>query len=423
MRHLAIYPQLPPNPQSWLKGAILVLVFHCLACAVPAQAAPMPMPEHSGFIADPTHALAHADRQRISAKLTKLTSQTGAQLGVVVVGDTAPETIEDFSQRIFTTWKLGRTGFDDGILFVLSLQQPRHRMRIHVGYGLEGVIPDVVAKRILAETARPVLDTSGPTAAIETTVDELIGRIAAAELSPRGKMPLTATPAGERLIMGTIGNLLLVLVAVMMLMPRVSMALRYIFVWLVGLLAYLLYAWAADNAFGEFGAWIWLLIALVFQFSYVRSMRAKAQLAAERRAEAKRVAARREGRSSRHIKVEPRYADAHGQPPGLLRWLPYTAAAIAFIAVSSAPDLSLPELGAATVWAAFSLVLGLLMNGTFLRNSSSGPSTDSTSGWTSYDTSLSGSEGSSSSTDHSSSDSSGGDAGGGGDSGGGGASD
>ena len=158
--------------------------------------------------------------------------------------------------------RAGRQGIDDGVLFVLSLQAPRARMRIHVGYGLEGTITDVAAKRILADKARPALDASGPTAAVDVAVDHLIGLMARAEPGPPGTPASATSAAEERIILGSVGNILLILVATLLLTRRVGMGWRYAFVWLVGGVAYMLYSWIVDDPLSTIGAGIWLLLAL-----------------------------------------------------------------------------------------------------------------------------------------------------------------
>src|SRR3546814_19937678 len=66
---------------------------------------------------------------------------------------TEPETIEQYSIRVTNAWKLGRKGVDDGILMLVARND--RRVRIEVGYGLEGVVPDAIANRIIDETIVP----------------------------------------------------------------------------------------------------------------------------------------------------------------------------------------------------------------------------------------------------------------------------
>ncbi|GAB4365614.1 MAG: hypothetical protein Kow009_02370 [Spirochaetales bacterium] len=82
--------------------------------------------------------------------------KTGAQVAVVTVDSIAPyATIEDFSVDLAQSWGIGRKGKDDGVLIVLAMKE--RKVRIEVGYGLEGAIPDSVAGRILDEQILPAL--------------------------------------------------------------------------------------------------------------------------------------------------------------------------------------------------------------------------------------------------------------------------
>lgn len=83
----------------------------------------------------------------------------------MIVDHTDPEPIENFAQRVFTTWKPGRKGADDGLLLVLAPNNKQRKTRLQVGYGLEGALPDATARRILGEQVRPALDQGGAAAA------------------------------------------------------------------------------------------------------------------------------------------------------------------------------------------------------------------------------------------------------------------
>ena len=71
----------------------------------------------------------------------------GVQIAVLIIPTTQPETIEQYSIRVVDAWKLGRKRVDDGALLIIAKQD--RTMRIEVGYGLEGALPDSVAKRIV----------------------------------------------------------------------------------------------------------------------------------------------------------------------------------------------------------------------------------------------------------------------------------
>lgn len=194
----------------------VALVALPLLAVVPshAQSDLQPVPKSREFIADVAGVLHVDEYARIATSLKKLNQDRGSQLGIVIVNETEPESIEDFAQRVFTTWKLGRKGVDDGALMVIAVNNKTRRMRIHTGYGLEGALPDVTVKRILAEQMRPALEKSGPAAAVSVGVNELLARINAYDMP--AKSDITMSPVLEsmkRLFIGTAAHLPLMLIA------------------------------------------------------------------------------------------------------------------------------------------------------------------------------------------------------------------
>lgn len=84
---------------------------------------------------------------KLEEKIIQLEEATGSQIAILILPSTKPLEIEEYSLKIAEKWKLGRKGIDDGILIVVAKND--RKVRIEVGYGLEGVIPDVIAKEII----------------------------------------------------------------------------------------------------------------------------------------------------------------------------------------------------------------------------------------------------------------------------------
>jgi uncharacterized protein len=97
--------------------------------------------------------LTPAQRQSLEQDLREFESRRGSQIAVLIVPTTQPDAIEQFSMRVAESWKLGRKGIDDGVLLLIAKDD--RDLRLEVGYGLEGVIPDAVAKRVIAEIIVP----------------------------------------------------------------------------------------------------------------------------------------------------------------------------------------------------------------------------------------------------------------------------
>jgi len=150
-----------------------------LMAALPAGAQPAPpaaIPALQARVTDTTGTLDAARRQALEQRLAALEQRKGAQVAVLLVATTAPDTIEQYATRVFEQWKLGRQNTDDGVLLVLAKDD--RALRIEVGYGLEGAIPDAMAGRIIREQIVPRLqqgDFGGGieagVAAIETLID------------------------------------------------------------------------------------------------------------------------------------------------------------------------------------------------------------------------------------------------------------
>jgi uncharacterized protein len=106
----------------------------------------------------------------------------GSQIAVLIVPTTEPETIEQYALRVAETWTLGRQGVDDGVLFLVAKDD--RAMRIEVGYGLEGVIPDAVAKRIISEIVVPYFTRSDFYGGVDAGVSRLIRLVDGEPLPP-----------------------------------------------------------------------------------------------------------------------------------------------------------------------------------------------------------------------------------------------
>jgi uncharacterized protein len=104
-------------------------------------------------VVDLNGALTAEQDRELEASLEAFETRKGSQIAVLITGTTFPEPIESFAIRVAETWKIGRKGMDDGIIVVIAKSD--QSMRIEVGYGLEGAVPDAVAKRLIEEEFIP----------------------------------------------------------------------------------------------------------------------------------------------------------------------------------------------------------------------------------------------------------------------------
>ncbi|OZI41968.1 dehydrogenase [Bordetella genomosp. 4] len=130
--------------------------------------APAGVPALQARVTDLTGTLDTARRQGLEQRLAALEQRKGAQVAVLIVPTTAPDTIEQFATRVFDAWKLGRKGTDDGVLLIMAKND--RTLRIEVGYGLEGAIPDAMAGRIIREQIVPRLQAGDYAGGIEAGV-------------------------------------------------------------------------------------------------------------------------------------------------------------------------------------------------------------------------------------------------------------
>jgi uncharacterized protein len=131
-----------------------------------------PIPPLTARVTDKTGTLSDADRTALEDKLARYEQQSGNQLVVLMVPSTQPEPIEAYSLRVAEAWKIGRKGSDNGALFVVAKND--RKMRIEVGYGLEGVLTDVQSRRIIGDDVAPLFRDGKFAAGINAGVDRII---------------------------------------------------------------------------------------------------------------------------------------------------------------------------------------------------------------------------------------------------------
>ena len=120
-----------------------------LALALASPAAALEVPFLSGRVNDHANLLSPPARERLEAKLKDFEQRTSHQLAILTLPSLEGEALEDFSLKVARTWALGRKGENDGILLLISRND--RKLRIEVGHGLEGTLPDIVCGRIISD--------------------------------------------------------------------------------------------------------------------------------------------------------------------------------------------------------------------------------------------------------------------------------
>lgn len=137
-----------------LTARLFITLFLLLSLCLPiALRAEVPVPPLKTRVTDLTNTLTAAQSAALEQQLAQFEARKGSQIAVLIVPTTQPETVEQYGIRVAEHWKLGRKGVDDGVLLLVAKDD--RALRIDVGYGLEGALPDAIAKRIIAETVVP----------------------------------------------------------------------------------------------------------------------------------------------------------------------------------------------------------------------------------------------------------------------------
>lgn len=159
-----------PRVLLLLVAAVLLM----RAAGVPAQQ-PVVVPTLTARVTDLTGTLSAAEQAALDSRLADLETRKGSQIAVLIVPTVRPEAIEQFSMRVAESWKLGRKGVDDGILLLVARDD--REVRIEVGYGLEGAIPDATSNRVIDDFIVPRFREGDYAGGINAGVDRLIGLV------------------------------------------------------------------------------------------------------------------------------------------------------------------------------------------------------------------------------------------------------
>jgi uncharacterized protein len=147
-----------------------------------AARADVPVPPLKARVTDLTGTLSAQQIGELEARIAAFEAKRGSQIAVLMLPTTRPEEIEQYSIRVAEAWKIGRKKVDDGLILVVAKND--RRVRIEVGYGLEGAIPDAVAKRVIEERIVPRFRDGDFHAGVRDGVEQLIKLAGGEKLPP-----------------------------------------------------------------------------------------------------------------------------------------------------------------------------------------------------------------------------------------------
>jgi uncharacterized protein len=168
--------------------AVFLALLLCFSCQAAADVAVPPL---VGRVVDQTGTLSAADADALQQSIRAFEARKGSQVAVLIVPTTDGEAIEQFSIRVAEAWKIGRKKIDDGALLVIA-KNDRH-LRIEVGYGLEGALTDVTAKRIIDEDITPKFKAGDFAGGVSAGINRMM-RVIEGERLPAPEPPHWQSP-------------------------------------------------------------------------------------------------------------------------------------------------------------------------------------------------------------------------------------
>jgi uncharacterized protein len=166
------------------RAGRVALGFFLLLYALAAWAQ-VAVPELSRRVTDLTGTLSAGQASALETAIATFEAKKGSQIAVLIVPTTEPEDIAQFGIRVAERWKIGREKIDDGVILIVAKED--RKLRLEVGYGLEGAIPDAIAKRVIAETITPYFKAGDYYGGIDAGVRQLMRLIEGEALPPAAK--------------------------------------------------------------------------------------------------------------------------------------------------------------------------------------------------------------------------------------------
>jgi uncharacterized protein len=178
-----------PKGRLFVAGLAFLLAPTILSLALALDVPPLRgrINDYAGLI--PT------DRARaLEEQLARFEQETGHQIAVLTIPSLKGDSLEDFSIRVAENWKIGKKGFDNGAILLVARDD--RRLRIEVGYGLEGVLPDAIASRIIREVITPRFRSGDYAGGIEAGVEAIL-KVTRGEILPERARPAPGGTASE----------------------------------------------------------------------------------------------------------------------------------------------------------------------------------------------------------------------------------
>jgi uncharacterized protein len=181
---------------AWAGAGFLLLFALVLVAAVsPAAAQQVKVPQLVGRVNDYAKLLDSRQAQAIEGSLAQFESETSTQVALLTVPSLDGADIETYGIRVAEAWKIGQKGKDNGVLLIVAPND--RKVRIEVGYGLEGVLPDATSSRIIRDVIVPSFKTGNYYAGIAGGLDAIMRATKNEFTAPEKKGGYTSRRAGS----------------------------------------------------------------------------------------------------------------------------------------------------------------------------------------------------------------------------------
>ncbi|TIR31882.1 MAG: YgcG family protein, partial [Mesorhizobium sp.] len=150
----------------------VTLVLLCLALFLPLTALAAELPVLTGRVVDNADIIDAATEAALTRKLADFEAKSSDQIVVATVPSLDGEEIEPYANRLFRAWKLGQAGEDNGVLLLVAKDD--RKMRIEVGYGLEGTLTDLHTRLIIENDMVPAFRAGDFSGGIAKAVDDMV---------------------------------------------------------------------------------------------------------------------------------------------------------------------------------------------------------------------------------------------------------
>jgi uncharacterized protein len=193
-----------------------------LAPTIPSIARALDIPALRGRVNDYAGIIRADKAQQLEERLARFEQETGHQIAILTIPSLEGDALEDFGIRVAESWKIGQKGFDNGAILIVA--QKDRKLRIEVGYGLEGVLPDAIANRIISEIIVPRFRENDYSGGIEAGVNAILQVTKGESLPELARKPQGSRRSDPSSIVGLLFMIILVALAMGMTQRSASRA-------------------------------------------------------------------------------------------------------------------------------------------------------------------------------------------------------